>query len=42
MSKVGYRRGVGAEEGTGAIRGSTEETVVVEVLFGTIEPLELG
>lgn len=43
MSEVGHRRGAGAEEGAGASGGSSsEEVVVVEGLFGTVEPLELG
>lgn len=42
MSNMGHRRGAGAEEGTGASGGSTEEVVVLERIFGTIEPLELG
>jgi len=42
MSEVGHRRGAGAEEGTGASGGSSEEAILVVGLFGTIEPLELG
>lgn len=42
VSNMGHGRGAGAEEGTGASGGSTEEVVVLERIFGTIEPLELG
>lgn len=42
MSNMGHGRGAGTEEGTGASGGSTEEVVVLERIFGTIEPLELG
>lgn len=42
MSKVTHRRGPTAEEGAGATGGSSDEVAVVERLFGTVEPLELG